>query len=118
MKKLITYTKKIALFLGILMLFCFLLSIFNLIGLSKNASSIILFVINILLFFICGFIHGKKTQKKGITEGLKISLILVSIMFLISIIFYNYAFKLSNLIYYIILGLATITGCVFGKNKK
>lgn len=118
MKKGITYIKKIALFLGIILIFSLILSLFNLIGLSKNASSIILFILQTLLFFIFGFINGKKTDKKGFIEGLKTALILIVIMFLLSIVLYDYSFKISNLIYYLILGLSSIFGAIFGKNKK
>lgn len=118
MKKFITYIKKLSLFLGIILIFTLMLSLFNLIGLSKNVSSIILFVLQILLFFIFGFINGKKTDKKGFIEGLKTAAILIAIMFVLSIILYDYDFKISNLVYYLILGLSSIFGAIFGKNKK
>lgn len=118
MKKLLYYVKKIVIFLGILFAFCLALSFFNMVGLSKKISTIMLFVINVMAFFICGYIHGKKTEKKGLVEGLKISLILIVIMFILSMILYDYEIKFSNFIYYIILSLSSITGAIFGKNKK
>lgn len=118
MKKLIRYIKNISSFLGAILLFNLVLSLFNLMGLTKNTSSIILFILNILLFFVFGFINGTKTNKKGVLEGLKTAFFLITIMLLLSLILYDYNFKMSNLIYYLILGLSSIFGAIFGKNKK
>lgn len=118
MKLVLKYLKKIGLFVSIIMIFCLFLSLLNLIGLSKNVTSTILFIFQIILFSIFGYIHGKKTEKKGFLEGLKVSTILIITMFLLSIILFNYDFRISNLIYYLIIILSSVLGAIFGKNKK
>lgn len=118
MKKVFYYFKKISIFFGIILFFSATTSLLNLAGLNKNITSIILFILQILLFFIIGFIHGKKTNKKAFVEGLIISIILVFIMLILSLILFKYIFKFSNLIYYIILIVASTSGAILGKNKK
>lgn len=118
MKKVLSYLKKIGIFLGILIIFNVLLSLLNLIGVSKAATSIMTFIFQIVLFFIFGFIHGKRTNQKGFLVGFKVALISIILMFLLSIIFYEYNFKISNLVFYLVLSLSSIFGAILGKNKK
>lgn len=118
MKKVLYYLKKVGIFIGILILFSAITSLLNLLGLSKNISSVITFIFQLLLFLVLGFIHGKKTNKKGFLQGIKVASILILLMWLLSILLYKYNFKISNLVYYVILSLASITGAIIGKNKK
>lgn len=118
LKTFISYLKKIGIFLSIIIIFCIITSLLNLIGISKNITSIITLIFQVSLFFMYGFIHGKKTDKKGFIEGLKVGILLIIIIFLLSLILFDYDFKVSNLIYYLILGLVSIFGAIFGKNKK
>lgn len=118
MKKILSYIKNISIFLGIIVIFSLLMSTLNIIGVSKSITSIMIFIFQIALFFSYGFIYGKKTTQKGFLEGLKVALILILALILLSIIFYDYNFKISNLIFYLVLCLSSVFGAILGKNKK
>ncbi len=92
----------------IMTLFITLLNYFSIIG--GKALTTFKIITCILSLFVGGFIIGKKSDKKGWIEGIKLSLI-----FLVLLILFNYLGlgktpQLKNLIYYSII----ITSCVFG----
>lgn len=118
MKKFMYYLRKIILFVGMLVLFSSITAALNLIGVSKVMSSVILLIFQLMLFFTLGFIHGKKTIQKAIFVGFRVSFILIIILLLLSVVFYNYSFKLSNIIFYVILCCTCVFGSIIGKNKK
>ena len=90
----------------------------NFLGLNNSISAIIIFIINIIIFFINGFIFGKTTNKKGFLEGLIISGILVLILFILSLLFFNKELSLGTLFYYLVLIFTSIIAGTIGKNKK
>ena len=75
---------------------------------------IIIFIINI---FISTYILGKNTSKKGYLEGIKYSLIIIS-LFIVLTLLINEPFKLKILIYYLIIIITSILGSTMGINKK
>ncbi len=118
MNKLFNYLKFLSIFLILELMITFLVSLLNLIGVNSGITTIILFIFNIILFFILNFINAKNIKKKGYLEGIILGLIFIFLMFLIKIIFFNSSFNISTLIYYIILLLVSILGGMFGVNKK
>lgn len=100
------------------LLFTFIITIFNYIGLIPyNIFKIIRIIGLLLTFFIDGFLVGKKSNKKGWLNGLEASLILLIILLIFSLIFKaNINFK--TLIAYIVLTIITIIGSMLGINKK
>ena len=59
------YFKLASIFLIIELMIVFIVSLLNLIGLNGGISSIILLILNIILFFILTFYSGKNSNEKG-----------------------------------------------------
>ncbi len=118
LNKLINYLKFIAIFLILELLFTFVVSLLNLLGLNSGITTIIIFILNILLFFILSLINASKVKKKGFLEGIILGLIFIILMILIKIILFDNTFNLSTFIYYLILLLTSLFGGMIGVNKK
>ena len=118
MKRLINYTKLTSIFLIIELLITFITSFFNLLGLNSGITTIILFIFNIILFFVLSFINAHKIGKKGLLEGLFIGLLFILLMFIIKIILFDNKLYISTMIYYIILIVTSLLGGMVGVNKK
>ena len=85
---------------------------------SFNTTSILFIIFMMILFLIIGYKYGKKADKKGYIEGLRIGFSLILVLLFINLIFYNSNFSLERVIYYIILILSSIFGSMIGINKK
>ena len=83
---------------------------------SPTAYNIIKIIVLLITLFINGFLLGKNSQKKGYLEGIKLSIPLVLLFFIITLI--NKSFTLKILLYYIIIILTTSFGSMIGINKK
>ena len=118
MNKLINYLKYVGIFLIVELALTFITSLLNLLGLNSGITSIILFVSNIILFFVLSFFNAFKKQRKGLIEGLIIGTIFIVLMFLIKIILFNGVLGIPTLIYYLILFVTSILAGMFGVNKK
>lgn len=118
LNKLINYLKFTSVFLILELLLTFITSLLNLLGLNSGITTIILFIANIILFFTLNFINAHKCQKKGLIEGLILSVIFLFLMFLIKIVMFNGKFFISTFIYYLILIITGIFGGLVGVNKK
>ncbi len=112
------YINKFIKFLIINIIICFILSTisyFNII--SDNSLNIIMYISLFTTIFIESFSLGKIKEKKGLLEGIKLGVITSLIFFIISILFTR-NFKLSKLIYYLIIILISVSGSILGVNKK
>ena len=119
LNKLKSYFKVILIGLLFMMIFAFLLGVlqnFNLF--YGKASEVFMFIYMAILFFIIGFLVGKKATHKGYLEGIKISLSLIFILIVINVLFYQTGFSLERTIYYFILILSSTMGSMIGINKK
>ncbi len=115
--------KKYGKTLGLSFLFLFFLAIciallntFQI--LFTKGSDIVLFIAMILTLFVIGFNFGKKAEKKGYLEGLKIGIVFIFFLLLINFLFYRTGFSLERLIYYLVLILSSVLGSMVGINKK
>ena len=97
------YLKSIGFYTLFLILIIFICSLLNLIGVNSTITNLILFIFNVVLFLIYGFKTGNKSKEKGYLEGIKISLLLLIILFIINIITTRNIFSISTFIYYLIL---------------
>ena len=118
MIKLFNYLKFISIFLISELMLTFIISLLNLLGVNSGITSIILFISNIIIFFILNFFNASIVRKKGFLEGIKLGLIFIILMVLIKIILFNNSFNISTIIYYIILFITSIFGGMIGVNKK
>ena len=119
MKYLKTSAKIIGIMIAGLLLFTLLITVFNYFNIiGKKTVTIFEIIGPILTLFIGGFLIGKKSQKKGWLEGLKLAL-----FFLVLIILFNYLglknhLEMKNLIYYLILTITCMFGGMIGINKS
>ena len=119
LNKLKSYFKVILIGLLFMVGFAFLLSILQYFNLFYGkASEVFMFIYMAILFFIIGFLVGKKATHKGYLEGIKISLSLIFILIVINVLFYQTGFSLERTIYYFILILSSTMGSMIGINKK
>lgn len=113
---------------SIIFFFCFLLIsnviitilyYFNITSTSFN--NILKITIFILSFISTGINIGRKANKKGWLEGLKIAGILIA-FFLIASLILKHDFNIKQIIYYIICAITVVLGSMIGinfkKNKK
>lgn len=119
LNKLKSYFKVILIGLLFMIVFAFLLSIFQYFNLFYGkVSEVFMFIYMAILFFIIGFLVGKKATHKGYLEGIKISLSLIFILIVINVLFYQTGFSLERTIYYFILILSSTLGSMIGINKQ
>ena len=84
---------------------------------STNTYKILEIIILLINIFISSYILGKSTPKKGFLEGIKFSLIIISIFIIITLLIKE-PLKLKLLIYYLIILITSILGSTIGINKK
>ena len=101
-----------------LLLLVFITSLLNLIGVNSSITNLMIFIFNILAFFIFGFKNGKNVSNKGYLAGLKLGGLFLLLLIIISLFTAKNIFSLSTIIYYIALLLASILGGSIGINKK
>ncbi len=99
----------------ILNLISTILYYFNII--SSNVNTILKYIIFIVTFISSGIYIGRRSNKRGFIEGLKISIITIILFFLISIIF-GYKINIMQIIYYLICMIIIVFGSVIGINFK
>ncbi len=116
MNNLFKKSKLYIFFIGIVFLITITLSLFNVFGISKNITNIIIMISMIIMFVIMGYLKGKNSNKKGYLQGLLIGFSLILILALINLISLSINWK--SFIYYGILILSSIFGAMLGINKK
>lgn len=115
------YLKNIGLSMGIivvsLLVITFLFSTlyyFKLI--SSTTLSILKIIVPIISLLIGGIIIGRKSDKKGWLEGLKLGLIFLILLILFNILGLEAKIELKNTIYYSIIIISSILGSMIGIN--
>jgi len=104
--------------IALILILTFIGTLFNYIGLFNNAViNIMKIIIPILSMFIGGFIIGKKQEKNGWLEGLKLGAIFLIILTLFNILGLNQTLSVKSIIYYLILIISTILGSIIGVNQ-
>lgn len=112
MKLIKSFSFGISIFL-ILNLFTTILSYFNII--NTNIPRIIIFIITILL---SGIYLGINNKKKGLLNGIKLSIIYILISIILILILPNLEFSLKIVLYYLFIILLSIIGSILGVNIK
>ena len=118
LKSLIRYAKLSAIFLSGILIISFFLGLLNLIGLSYKITSAINIIIMVAMFLSFGIIEGLNADKKGFVAGFKIGFVFLLIILLINLILFQNSFKLSAVIYYVILLFSSVFGAMIGINRK
>ena len=68
--------------------------------------------------FIGGLYIGRRSNKNGYLEGLKIGLIMILFVYLFSYLAFGITPKLPTLVFYVIILISSILGSVICINKK
>ena len=100
---------------GLTLFFTFL-NYINLIGMIT--LSIIEIIIPLFSLFLGGFYIGKKSQKKGWLEGLKLSGVFLIILILFQYLGLHIHFSVKTILFYILIIVSCIFGSMLGINKK
>ena len=93
-----------------------ILYFFNIIG---NSSINYLKLIIVLLSMIIGGIYiGSKANKKGWLEGIKISIVVIILLFLISYLGFDKGISIKSVVYYFLITISSMLGSIIGINKR
>lgn len=116
------YTKYLKALLYIfipILFFNLILSLLYYFNILSDKSFNILKIITTLISFIIGGIYiGKKSNRKGYLEGLKIGLIAIIIFFIISYLAFDHGITIKSSIYYLVMLATSTIGSMIGINKK
>lgn len=97
----------------------FLITLLNYINIISNRMvSIFQIMIPIISLLIGGYILGKKSQKKGWLQGLKLGFLLIIVLILFQYLGLHMNFNIKNLVFYLLLMMSTIFGSMIGINRK
>jgi len=102
-----------------LLIFTFIMtffSYFNIIG--DKFVSFLKIMIPITSLFIGGMYIGRRSNKKGWFEGLKLSLIFIILLIIFEFLALNISFEAKNILYYIIIAISSILGSMVGISIK
>lgn len=112
------YLKSFLYVFGIILIFNFLITLLNYIGIISGLPLTILkIIIPFIALFMGGVIMGKNSETKGWLSGIKIGLISILLFLLISLIF-NFKINIFTIIYYFLLLFISTFGGIIGINKK
>ncbi len=99
-----------------ILILTFLFTFFNYFNIINNKlSTIIKIIIPIFSLAAAGYIIGKKTNKNGWLEGLKLGSIIIILIIIISLLL-NQKIEIKNLIFYLLLVLSSTFGTMIGIN--
>ena len=109
---------KTALYMTLFFIFLsFILTIFNYFNILNYKTVNILKIITLVISYIFGgFIIGKKSDKNGWLEGIKLSSFINIVLIFTSVILKEY--KHQYLIYILVLTISSVLGSMIGINKK
>ncbi len=115
LKSLKKYTFSFLLFLAIIFVFTFFLSIFHYFDvLSYQAVAVIKFIILLVSFFGGGFFMSVSATKKGWLEGLKFAFVVSVFLLLFQVLGIDKSFRMKDLIFYLVLFMTSILGGMIG----
>lgn len=100
------------------MFITFIISLFGLLGMNISLTKILLLFINMIIFFVYGILRGKRTNKKGVIEGLLTGSVFIVCLFIISLAFCHQTLNINAFAYYVSLLFISMIGSTIGKNTK
>ena len=118
MNKILIYIKYSTIFIIIELLISFIISLFNIIGISYGITQLIILISNIILFFILNYLNAQNWKKNGYLKGILLGSIFIVIMLILKFLFLNKEINITTIIYYIILLSVSMFGGMIGVNKK
>lgn len=119
MKQIKNYSISTGITLGTILILSFIINIFNYYDLiPKNIYKTILILVTALSILIGSYLLGKKTEKKGYIEGLKYSVLIIALFYIIAFLAFDKTITISSLLYYLIIVTTSCIGAMIGINKK
>lgn len=115
MKRIIKYLKVLAVPIIGFILIPLIISLFNIFGIEIN--KIVLIIISSLILLVTGFLIGIHSTKKGFINGMIVGLVFIMFLLVIGLIV-GAKFKISSIVYYLILLMCSIMGSILGINGK
>lgn len=95
----------------------FIITVFSYFNIfSDNLTKVFKLLTPIIGVFTGGIVMGRRTTKKGFIEGIKLALIIDTILIIISLI--TSSLKIESILFYLILAISTIFGSIIGIQKK
>ena len=105
--------------IGFILFLTFILTLFSYFNiLSSKVVSIFKILIPVISLFIGGFYLGKRSNKKGWFEGLKLGLIFLILLIIFEFLALSINFEVKNILYYLIILASTSFGSIVGINKN
>lgn len=105
--------------IGTILILTFVVTLLNYVNIfSYKIVVIFKIIIPILSIFIGGLVMGKKSTNKGWLEGIKYGIIFIVILCIMNYLILRTGFKIQDLIYYLIITLASSFGSIIGINYK
>lgn len=83
---------------------------------NTKITNILKVIIPLFSLALGGYIMGKKASKKGYLEGLKIGLIVASLLLISNLILFE--INIKDIIFYILLIISSVFGSMFGINMQ
>lgn len=105
-------------FLGFLVGGSIVISLLYYLLFSSKIVNVLTFIYMVMVFFFFGFHTGKKAENRGFLAGLKIGILLLLVLLLFNLCFYQTGFKIIRIIYYMVLIFASVVGATLGINRK
>lgn len=105
--------------IGTILILTFVVTLLNYVNIfSYKIVVIFKIIIPILSIFIGGLVMGKNSTNKGWLEGIKYGIIFIIILCIMNYLILRTGFKIQDLIYYLIITLASSFGSIIGINYK
>jgi len=105
--------------IGTILVFTFIITLLNYFNMFSYKIVIIFkIIIPIMSIFIGSLIMGKNSSNKGWLEGIKYGIIFTIILCIMNYLILRTAFKVQDLIYYLIIILTSSFGSIVGINYK
>ena len=119
MKQIKNYSISTGITLGTILILSFIINIFNYYDLiPKSIYKTILILVTALSILIGSYLLGKKTEKKGYIEGLKYSVLIIALFYIIAFLAFDKTITISSLLYYLIIVITSCIGAMIGINKN
>lgn len=119
MKYLKKLVKPFIYMIGIIVILPILIALMHYVGIiNLKIVNIFKILISISSFLIGGFFIGKVSDEKGWLEGLKLSIIFLTVLTIFNYLGLDSGFNFKNLIYYVILIISSMLGSMIGINRK
>lgn len=113
------YMKSLGYSLLFLILSSFIITFFSYFNfINETVLTILEISLPIISFFIAGILIGRKANKKGYLEGLKVSLLMIVFIFLFNLLAFGEMINLKNALSFLIWIASSMFGSIIGINKS